>query len=210
MAKTEKLFSKIGMIVFLILIVLGFTVPGFINSDQNNLPPQVEPRICQSDAECYLICDEKPFPVLCAQNLCQQNECGFSYFEYNRDEAVTFKLDVVVDSGTREAPNVGKLDLISRNNAQNFFVTFAPEDKISIFSSRLNLNLVLDKVNVFLYDKCIKVDTTSYCENDDFFLSILVNNEESELLGDYIPQNGDDISISYLARNQLNDKESKK
>lgn len=204
MAKTEKLFSKIGMVVFLILIVLGFTVPGFINNSQSDPGTKLEPRICQSDSECYLICDEKPFPVLCAQNLCQQNECGVSYFEYQRGQPVTFELEVVVDSGTSEIPKVQALDLVTLNNPQNFFVTFAPDNKVNLFSSRINLNLVLDKVKVWLYDKCIKVDSISYCENDKFLLSILVNNLESELAGSYIPQNGDKISISYLPKNPLN------
>jgi len=203
MAKTEKLFSKIVMILFLILIVIGFTVPGITNNEQNDPQPIVEPRLCRGDADCYLTCEGQPLPVICVQNLCQQNECGFSYVEYDQNNPIIFKLEVMVDSGTVEAPRIEKFDLASRSRPQNFYVSFGVNDEVTSFSSRLSLNLILDKALILLHDKCIRIDSTSYCENSNYFLSVLVNGQESDILGNYIPQNGDKVSISYAANNPL-------
>ena len=44
MAKTEKLLSKIGIIVFLILLALGFVVPSILNNSDSD-STTVEPRM---------------------------------------------------------------------------------------------------------------------------------------------------------------------
>ena len=75
--KDKKLFSKILLILFLLMIVLGFTLPGFLEFDEET--QYIEPRICQNDADCYLMCEDIPVEVLCSQNLCQKN-----YFEQSR------------------------------------------------------------------------------------------------------------------------------
>src|SRR3989338_5061445 len=134
MVKTEKLFSKIIMIVFLVLIVLGFTIPGFINNpNPGAAQSKVEPRLCKSDADCYLTCDNQPWRALCWQNLCQQNECGPSYFEYDVEPAVEFKLEV-------ETKN--KIILTERTNSQNFFVEFLDGDRVKTHSPRLSLEMI--------------------------------------------------------------------
>ena len=201
--KTEKLFSKIVMVIFLIMIVLGFTVPGFIGGqDQVHQNTVVEPRLCQSDADCYLTCDDEPIPVLCLQNLCQQNECGYSYFEYDEVNKISFKLDVVVDSGLLEESKIEKLSLNERKNSNDFFVTFN-DKQVNLFSPKLSLDLILSKVNLAMNEECLQVDQELYCNNDDKFLSMMVNGEESLEFANYVPQEGDEISISYLPREPL-------
>jgi hypothetical protein len=201
--KREKLFSKIVVVVFLALIVLGFTVPGFLYGNGSNVDStsnEIEPRLCQSDTDCYLICDNQPLAVLCAQNLCLQNECGPSYYEYNPEEPISFKLGVVVDSGE----NVTKLELSEKNNPQNFYVKFLEKDEIQINSHRLSLNIILDRIAILLHGTCLRIDNEAYCDNDDYFLSVLVNDQEIGDAGNYIPQEADEISISYLPREVLN------
>jgi hypothetical protein len=198
--KTEKLFSKIVMVIFLVMIVLGFTVPGFIgNQDQTSNTAQVEPRLCRSDAECYLNCEEGAVPVICLQNLCIQNECGYSYYDYNKNNLISFKLDVTVDVGSINNSNVTVIELSQRSDSQNFFITFN-EDSVSLFSSKLSLNHVFDKVNLAMNEECLQVGKELYCTNDNYFLSMHVNGNESSEYGNYLPQNDDEVSISYLLR----------
>ena len=72
--KSQRVY-KIGMLVLLALIVLGFTIPGFIDPTGEDQQVNVEPRLCQSDADCYLLCDDVPEQVLCSQNMCVRNSC---------------------------------------------------------------------------------------------------------------------------------------
>ena len=81
--KSKSLIRKTIVIVFMALIVLGFTVPGFLHSNDENNNYAVEPRLCKTDAECYLTCDDLPVKVLCAENICQQNSCEeYAIFEF--------------------------------------------------------------------------------------------------------------------------------
>ncbi|PIZ50485.1 hypothetical protein COY27_06855 [Candidatus Woesearchaeota archaeon CG_4_10_14_0_2_um_filter_33_13] len=90
MAKKEKLFSKVLMILLLIVIAVGFTIPMLDFGGESQIP--VEPRICKFDADCYLICNEQPLKVFCSQNLCQQNSCAEEpYYTFN-DIPINFKI----------------------------------------------------------------------------------------------------------------------
>jgi len=98
MALPSKKFSKVVMIIFLGLIVIGFTVPGilYLNPTQAS-PGSAEPRICQTDSDCYLMCNEQPVNVLCTQNLCQQNSCTeTSPYPYST-QPVRFQLAIVLN-----------------------------------------------------------------------------------------------------------------
>ena len=199
MVKTEKLFSKIIMIVFLVLIVLGFTIPGFINNpNPGAAQSKVEPRLCKSDADCYLTCDNQPWRVLCLQNLCQQNECGESYFEYASEQLITFQLEIIINA-INAANNLtaGKISLIERAHFQDFFVKFSEDDQVKIYSPRLSLNVVLSKAGMVLAGNCLKIGPASYCQDEANSLTILVNGKEIASPEIYIPNEGDEIKISY-------------
>ena len=183
----EKLFSKVMVIFFLVLLILGFTVPGFINSSNGVVQNQVEPRLCQTDADCYLTCDEQPVPVICLQNLCQQNECGYAYFEYEQNP-LTFQLEVIL--------NNEKISLENRTTQGNFFVKFE-NNMVKMYSQRLSLNAVLSKVGLLLDSNCLLVDGNRYCADEDNFLSVLIKGNETADVGNYIPQEGDKIEIGY-------------
>jgi hypothetical protein len=165
MAKDKKLFSKILLILFLIMIVLGFTLPGFLEFDDEN--QYVEPKICQTDADCYLMCDDNPIEVLCSQNLCQQNSCTEgSYYTYT-EEAVTFSLEVEIDDEL--------IDLDNQSNDKDIFVKF--DNDVKLYSS-LNINHVLEKLGL----------------NSKF--NLFVNDEESYDYT-YLPQEGDKVMVVY-------------
>ncbi len=193
MGKNNKRFSKVLMILFLTLIVLGFTIPGFVNNNTGTtIEKQAEPRLCRSDADCYLSCDGKPLPVLCAQNLCQQNKCGYSYYSFDPERKFTFKLVV----------NVAKLgdqplNLVDRADSHNLFVKFLADNVVEVYSGQLSLNQVLDKANLALQGSCLRVNSESYCNNDGNLLSVLVNEEVVASTETYLPQPDDVIKISY-------------
>ncbi len=181
--KKENLFSKIFMITFLVLIVLGFTIPGFLNSGVNNeATTLVEERICQSDADCYLECAGQPISTICSLNLCLRNSCEEpDYFPYTK-EPITFNLEVV--------------DLELSGNSNDFFVLF--EDKqVQSFGKDLTLNLILSKAGVVLYNGCLLYGNEQNCGEDRQVLQVLVNGEEEVALGNYVPENEDDVKVVF-------------
>ena len=66
MAKDKKLFSKILLIFLMIMIAAGFTIPML---DFEDKVYAVEPRVCQQDSDCYLVCGDTPLKVFCSQNI---------------------------------------------------------------------------------------------------------------------------------------------
>lgn len=179
MAKTEKLFSKVIMIVFLVMLVLGFVVPAVLNNSSSE--PGVEPRMCNTDADCYLICDDRPVNVLCLQNLCLINSCNENnYYEYS-ENPVSFVI------------NIQNVTLEERGNGRNVFVRFN-HNQVQSFSPRLPLYYVLEKANIILDTQCLTFDKKQYCSSD---LHMGVNGTDSTAFGNYVPQEGDVVDLTY-------------
>ncbi len=188
-AQKKELLRKMLVITFLVLLVVGFTVPQFLFSNTNGNQPieTAEPRLCRTDADCYLVCGEKPTAVLCTENLCQQNSCEeLSYYEF-QENPVTFSLDVVVDGD--------KIDIASRLDPQAIFVKIVG-GTIRLFSSRLTLQQVLEKMNLRLDTQCLSMGEISYCSDAEKTLTLRVNGEET-VLDRYIPQEKDKIVLEY-------------
>jgi len=188
--KREKLFSKILVLTFLVLVILGFTVPGFINS-ADNVPlasTQAEPRLCNTDADCYLSCGDNPEPSACVQNLCQKNSCSEGTLYTVLDQPLTFSLDVEVN-GT-------SLDFSTRINTQNFLTTFSG-NQVSLFAKNFQLEQLFERLNLKLDDECIYVDNNVYCNSQDNHLTMQVNGAESLAYANYVPQQDDQIKIVY-------------
>ncbi len=178
-----------ALIAFLAMIVVGFTVPGVIQfgSDVQS-PVQAEQRLCQSDADCYLTCDNAPISVLCSQNLCQQNACEeVGLYSYST-EPTTFQLAVTVD-GKKE-------DLTLRQNTNNFFI-FVEGDTIRGYTKGLSLRHVLDKVQMRLQGTCLYIGQNSYCDQGEKKLRVIVDGNQTFLGENYVPQEKDEIQIVY-------------
>ena len=190
MAKAEKLFSKIVVVLFLLMIIIGFTVPGFLNSPSNDRAvQQAEQRICKSDPDCYLICDDNPVSVLCSQNLCSQNACDeYNLYSYQINP-LTFSLNIEI--------NGEKLNLTERIDDDNFFVTFDNQE-VKVFSSSLTLNHILDKVSIVFNSNCLLIDNIIYCDQESSNLQLMINGEQSSSqTGFYIPEEGDNIALIF-------------
>ena len=182
-----QLLSKIGIIVFLALIVLGFTVPGFLNQNpETNPTTRTEPRLCQTDADCYLICQSQPLRVLCSQNLCQQNSCEegplFKYEESSRK--LTLDVSLYGERINLTAP------------AGNFFATFS-ENEVQAFALGMTLQQILEKTLVSFNNQCLNINGQSYCRNESDELQLLVNGNRSFSYENYVPQDGDKIKVDY-------------
>lgn len=185
MDKTKRAY-RIGMIIFLVLVVLGFVVPGMFYSDPSSTP-QVEPRVCQNDGECYLMCNEEPLKVLCSQNLCQQNSCT-EITSYPFNESISFQLQIKV--------NDSNLNLNNRSLPGNMFVTF-DSDKVNIFSPHILLSQVLEKFHITMSSDCLVFDGNNYCRDENHNLTLKVNGEQSYSYQAYLPENGDKAEIVY-------------
>lgn len=181
MAKIEKLLSKVVMIVFLVLLILGFTIPGVINFSNPESAVKAEPRLCSSDADCYLICDNEPVAILCSQNLCLQNSCEEdSYYRYNTNP-ITFTL------------NIQNVSLEERSNSRDFVVKFNGNE-VQLFTSRLVLYQILEKAGITLDAQCLTFDREKYCGDK---MEMIVNGENSTLYGNYVPEEGDVVEMRY-------------
>ena len=186
MSKTRNLFGKIFMIAFLVMVVVGFTVPIVLNNITPDSNMYVEPRLCQSDVDCGLLCEDQPVMVLCGQNICQQNACTQqSYYPFT-EKPVMFTLQVYAGNGT--------IDLASRADTKNFFVT-VEKNTVKVYTSGLTLGQILEKVKVKMNGQCMMVDQT-YCTAEGHTWVMQVNGEESPLF-EYTPQEGDTIELVY-------------
>jgi len=189
----EKLLSKIGMIILLILIVLGFTVPSFIDSGDNNIV-NTEQRLCQTDSDCYLLCNDTPIEVLCTNNLCQQNDCKEqAYYPY--ENTLTFNLNIQVENE--------EMDLLNRSNSRDLFIKFNGENGniVRVFSSGLSLNQVLEKLNLAIDSECLITENEQYCTLAEKKLVVNLNEEQIYNYDNYVPKEGDKLEIIYLNKN---------
>ena len=180
MAKREKLFSKVIIIAFLVLLVLGFVVPGILNNSSSD-STAVEPRICSSDADCYLLCDQEPVTVLCLQNQCLINSCQEnSYYQYNA-APLSFTL------------NIKNVTLEKRSSDKDIFVKFKG-NLVQVFTSKFSLYHILEKALIIFDTQCLTFDDNQHCSKD---LHMSVNGNNSTAFRNYIPQEGDKIEVSY-------------
>lgn len=183
--KKEKLFSKIVMLVFLALIVIGFTIPGFMNSEE---PTQfVEPRICQNDADCYLMCDI-PLAALCSQNICQQNSCMEEIYYPFEQNSLTFTLMIKINNSI--------FNLEEYSNPKDIFVKFSGQE-VQVFTSGLSLSQILEKLSMNVNAKCLQVRDHDFCSDKEKELFFMINKEESFLYGDHVPKEADIVEITY-------------
>lgn len=178
--KTEKMFGKAVIIIFLVLLVLGFVIPGVINYNTSDAAA-VEPRLCSSDADCYLFCDDLPAPVLCSQNMCARNSCDeASYYEYNA-VPITFTL------------HLENVTLEDRGNDRDLFVKFE-DGEVQLFSSRLILYQILEKAGIIFDSECLTLDGKQFCGEK---LKLKLNGKNSTLYRNYAPKEGDLVEIIY-------------
>jgi hypothetical protein len=164
MAKDKKLFSKILLILLMIMIAAGFTIPMLDFEDQVYA---VEPRICQLDSDCYLVCEDSPLKVLCSQNMCAQNDCNENPYYPFYDESVEFSFKVIDSS---------EVLLLSYDD---IFINFNTE-KVKFFSRGMSLNHLYERIGL----------------NDLNYL-LYINGEERFVGADYVPEQGDEILLDY-------------
>lgn len=188
MPKDKKLFSKIFILAILFLMVIGFSVPLFnLGGNNSNQPQQAEPRLCQSDSDCYLVCDDKPLTILCSQNLCLQNDCNEYALYPFQETPVTFNLKIEVDTT--------ELDLATRTDPKDLMIKFGKD--VQLFSWGMPLVFILEKVDMTLNENCLTVGTQAYCTNDNGKLQFLLNGNETLPNPQYYPKEGDEIEIRY-------------
>ena len=192
MALSEK-FKRGLTIAFLVILVIGFVVPGFLNFDQTETQTITEPRLCQTDADCYLACDETSIKVLCFQNLCKQNACNeLKYFSYQEPP---FAFSLIIEIAGETVP------LENRNNEKNLFVKFK-SDKTEVFSKTLSLQQILEKAAMAYQsqskENCLEFDGKKYCTDATHQLKLMVDGHEVFSFPEsYVPKKGDVVSLTY-------------
>lgn len=188
MIQKEKKAGKWVVIIFLVMLVIGFTVPGFLNFGDEG-QQYLEPRICKTDADCYLMCKDKPLAILCSQNLCQQNGCSEkTYLSFNETPN---NIQLVVEI------NGQKLDLKNRSNSADMFVKLDGQEVLQVFSQNLPLSTILEKFKLKIDAQCLNTGDNQYCQKTDQKLEVFVNDKPSFAFGNYLPEEGDKIKIIY-------------
>lgn len=170
MAESKKRVTQVLTIIFLVLVVVGFTIPGFLNLEEDQ--EYIEPRICQNDAECYLMCGEnqnEPVAVPCSQNLCLKNDCNEPSFYPYQLEPITFQL------------TASNLSLEKLSNPSNIYVVFKGQE-VKVFTAGFSLAQILEKVNFDFSEKVMNVS---------------INGDVSAYYSGYIPKEGDKIILTY-------------
>lgn len=213
------------MLVFMLLIVVGFTVPLFNLGGEpaaEEASNYAEARLCQADSDCYLICGEQPKKVLCLQNLCQLNACGeYELYPY-QEEPLKFSLSVQVEGKEAkggEGTNIVEgeafdktLDLSLYSNSLDMFTKFKGSS-VEVHTAGLSLSHILEKAGISLEGKCLLVGGESYCTdekgdggeeergdkngNGEKELKFMLNGEEFYDYNYYVPQEGDKVEIIY-------------
>ncbi len=188
MVGSKKWFSKIVLIIFLLLVVIGFTVPLFNLGGEEENAGYAEPRLCQADPDCYLNCGETPVKVICLQNLCGMNSCE----EYNpypyQEEPLRFSLSVEVEGKA--------VDLSLHSHPLDLFTKFS-NHSVDVYTSELPLGRILEKAGISMDSRCLTVSSEEYCLSEGEKRQLTLN--EEEFYGDnfYAPQEGDIIEIKY-------------
>ncbi len=182
----KTIWQKLFLLGILAMLVVGFSVPLFQlggNEDASAQQPSPE-RVCQSDADCYLTCDDKPLAALCSQNLCQQNSCreGSRYALQEQP----FSISIRVEAGGKD------IVLMERFAQGNFFVRIGEQEgSIEIYTPGLFLPQVLEKFNLGMGGQCLYVGRQPYCDS----VEVLVNGEEEPFPQYYTPREGDDVVV---------------
>ncbi len=188
MKKRNESLRKAGMLIFLVLIVIGFSVPLFLSPLDQSTAPIIEPRVCQDDADCYLTCDSGVVASLCFQNLCMQNACDESSpFPYQQEPSI-ITLSVMI--------NGQKLPLAVQSSSQDIFVQFEG-DAVKLYSDRLSLSQILEKAGIIARYPCLISSGISYCVDNTHKLQFHINGVESFQYENYLPDTGDAIRIEY-------------
>ncbi len=187
-------FQKVAVIVFLVFLVLGFTVPGifFVVQDEEPLLSQPQPQLvlCRSDADCTLTCAEQAVPVLCYRNTCQQARCDDvspvgSYG--SAEHTVTLRLEV----GNQTIAVADRF----RETSNQSYITKTADGQLTTHAT-LTLAQVLDKLQIGLNGDCLFLDGKAYCR-DQGDLTLLINGQANAPYADYVVQDGDDLLITY-------------
>lgn len=194
----KDLWRKIGLWGFLFLLVIGFTLPGFIppDSSSSGIEPS-SPRLCTTDSDCTLSCEGQEAMVYCFQNLCQRNSCSDPDFYPFQPLPRIFSLQLDISGQV--------IDFFSRQKAGNLYVLFHDDTGNDEGSSRgtpvdllapgITLQQVLEKADIQLVGTCLTMDGTAYCSEEQQVLQVLVNGEEQTEF--YPPREGDVVKIRY-------------
>ena len=188
MAEQNK-WRKIATLLFLGMMVIGFSIPAFLDPTANGAAvQQPNQKLCQTDADCYLLCDGKPIEVLCSQNLCLHDSCSQNVYYSFTEVPLTFSLRIKIDDA----------DVLwgERNIPGTIFVQFK-DDTVQVFSLGLSLRHILEKGRMSLTSECLTVDGKAYCNDGVKRLAMMVNGNESSLYEKYVPQQRDSVEIVY-------------
>ncbi len=184
--------KKYGVLTLLILITLGFLIPGFIQPQEEPVNPS-DVKVCSSDNDCYLTCDNKLTSVLCFRNICEIDSCEsapqYEFSEVPEDISIAITL---------EGEELNLNDRFTQFGVGTFFVNFR-QDGAELYTTRVPLGYILENVGIRIQNSCLIIDAQSYCEDEltQNTLRTKVNGQERFLSEDLLISRGDALTIDF-------------
>lgn len=195
MIKKKDKYLKVkqyGMVFLLIAITLGFLVPGFLQGDGSEaIVNPADIKICYSDTDCYLTCDDGLKSVMCYRNICEIDSCEYAPLNEFNPIGEEFTLSITVLGEEINLP-----EYFATFGQGTFFMSMTDE-AMQLFTPRLPLGYIFEKVGIVLQDSCISINGTQNCEDETHVITSTLNGEERSASNDLLISKGDVLTIVY-------------
>ncbi len=188
--------KQILVLILVISIVVGFVVPGIVLNSGNGQQevfkePVKEEKLCQSEQDCWLVCEGKPKAAPCVKNLCEITKCEeASVFGEAGEVANKAKLKVMINGKEKELPI---------NTAQkSSFVSFSEKGTVATYAKNTHLGYVFEMLGMQFNKDCLMTETKeSFCTGDGKELKLFVNGVQNYFYDGHVVENGEEILIEY-------------
>lgn len=185
--------KQILVLMLLVSIVIGFVVPGIVlrGSDEEFKTPVKEEKLCQSEQDCWLVCEGKPKAAPCVKNLCEITKCEEASVLGEAGEVTnTAKLKVMINDQERELP--------VNNTRKSSFVSFGEKGAVITRAKNVHLGYVFEMLGMQFNKNCLVTETKeSFCSGGGKELKLFVKGIQNYFFDGHVVENGEEILIEY-------------
>lgn len=185
--------KQILVLILVISIVVGFVVPGIVlqGSEDEFKTPVKEEKLCQSEQDCWLVCEGKPKAAPCVKNLCEITKCEeVSMFGDIGEVQNKATLKVMINGKERELP--------VNTTQKSSFVSFGEKGAITTHAKNVHLGYVFEMLGMQFNKDCLVTETKeSFCNDGSKELRFLVNGVQNYFYDGHVVENGEEITVEY-------------
>ncbi len=188
--------KQILVLILVVSIVIGFVVPGIVlnggNGQQEEFKePVKEEKLCQSEQDCWLVCEGKPKAVPCVKNLCEITKCEeasvFGDIGEVQNKAI---LKVMINGKEKELP--------INTTQKSSFVSFGEKGTVATHAKNVHLSYVFEMLGMLFTKDCLVTETKeSFCTGDGKELKLFVNGIQNYFFDGHVVEKGEEILVKY-------------